>query len=198
MCMHADGPACAGNEAWHPVPLPPACLPAGELWRRAGRLPWDWSYAGYEAGEAPIPELPVVMTVKVRGRALGEGLAACSVHTLPLPWALSGVRRAMVKLCWRWHTQPALTSRHRRPDTLQDFGAKGDGATDDSDAFTRAIAAMASVRGGGTLFVPRGRYVITKRLYINTPSTVIKGAGLTSTTLYYPLPLKALSDGGGS
>lgn len=34
----------------------------------------DWSYAGYMAGEAPIPKLPLVGTVKDFG-AVGDGVA---------------------------------------------------------------------------------------------------------------------------
>jgi len=40
---------------------------------------------------------------------------------------------------------------------VKDFGAAGDGITDDTDAFNRTIRAAA---GGGTVFVPRGVYLI--------------------------------------
>jgi hypothetical protein len=43
---------------------------------------------------------------------------------------------------------------------LRDFGAVGDGATDDAPALQRALDALASA-GGGTLFVPAGRYAIS-------------------------------------
>jgi hypothetical protein len=42
---------------------------------------------------------------------------------------------------------------------LRDFGAKGDGTTDDGPAFQKALDALAAA-GGGTLFVPEGKYVI--------------------------------------
>lgn len=45
---------------------------------------------------------------------------------------------------------------------LMDFGAVGDGATDDGPALQRALDAIAAA-GGGTLFVPAGHYAI------NTP-----------------------------
>lgn len=38
---------------------------------------------------------------------------------------------------------------------VQDFGAKGDGKTDDADAVNRALASMTH---GGTLYFPRGTY----------------------------------------
>lgn len=42
---------------------------------------------------------------------------------------------------------------------LRDFGAVGDGVTDDGPAFRSALDALAAA-GGGTLFVPQGKYVI--------------------------------------
>src|SRR5437016_2122044 len=43
---------------------------------------------------------------------------------------------------------------------LRDFGAVGDGATDDGPALQSALDALAAA-GGGTLFVPAGRYAIS-------------------------------------
>src|SRR5262245_62209318 len=43
---------------------------------------------------------------------------------------------------------------------LADFGAAGDGVADDGPAFQSALDALASA-GGGTLFVPAGRYLVT-------------------------------------
>src|SRR5215213_7724711 len=42
---------------------------------------------------------------------------------------------------------------------LRDFGAIGDGVTDDAPAFQKALDALATA-GGGTLFIPAGQYVI--------------------------------------
>jgi len=49
------------------------------------------------------------------------------------------------------------------------FGAKGDGVTDDTKAFQRAIDATAE----GAIRVPRGRYVITDFVYIRRPKIVL-------------------------
>src|SRR5262245_36921040 len=56
---------------------------AGETWSASGRLP-DFSFAGYESGMKPIPDVP-------------------------------------------------------RSASVKDFGAKGDGRTDDTEAFLEAI-----------------------------------------------------------
>jgi Pectate lyase superfamily protein len=42
---------------------------------------------------------------------------------------------------------------------VRDFGATGDGTTDDGPAFQKALDALATA-GGGTLFVPAGKYAI--------------------------------------
>lgn len=40
---------------------------AGERWNPAGRLPADWSFAGYQNGDVPIPTVPVVANVRDYG-----------------------------------------------------------------------------------------------------------------------------------
>ncbi|MGV8133790.1 MAG: glycosyl hydrolase family 28-related protein [Mangrovibacterium sp.] len=49
--------------------------------------------------------------------------------------------------------------------SVSDFGAKGDGVTDDSKAFQKAMNAM-NHYGGGVVFVPEGKYLITEPLLI--------------------------------
>ena len=55
--------------------------------------------------------------------------------------------------------------------SVKDFGARGDGITDDTAAFE---AALASVRVGGIL-IPRGRYRITRPITLRKSSVVLKG-----------------------
>jgi polygalacturonase len=49
---------------------------------------------------------------------------------------------------------PDLTPTH---DLKRDYGALGDGRTDDSDAFVKAINEMPA---NSVLFIPPGRYVL--------------------------------------
>lgn len=49
-------------------------------------------------------------------------------------------------------------------DVKADFGAKGDGTTDDTAAFSAAVAAIAADAKGGRLYVPRGTYKITSTI----------------------------------
>lgn len=55
--------------------------------------------------------------------------------------------------------------------TVQDAGAKGDGVTDDTEAFQSAMNTMTKL-GGGTVFVPEGKYVIKGNLRIPTGVTL--------------------------
>jgi hypothetical protein len=52
---------------------------------------------------------------------------------------------------------------------VRDFGAKGDGQTDDTAAFQKALDA-AGAAGGGVVFAPRGNYFFAGRL--NVPNAV--------------------------
>lgn len=56
--------------------------------------------------------------------------------------------------------------------TVLDFGAKGDGVTDDTEAFQAAIDYMKSVGGGG-VFVPEGKYVIRSGIVIKEGTMLI-------------------------
>jgi len=55
--------------------------------------------------------------------------------------------------------------------TVTDAGAKGDGKTDDTAAFERAMSSMAGA-GGGTVFIPEGRYAIRGHLKVPTGVTL--------------------------
>ena len=58
----------------------------------------------------------------------------------------------------------------------RDFGAKGDGATDDVNALKRAIAALTAA-GGGTVLISPGTYLLST--YLDLPSNVtLQGVGL--------------------
>lgn len=62
--------------------------------------------------------------------------------------------------------------------SLSDFGSIGDGVADDGPAFQRALDALAAA-GGGTLFVPEGKYLIktpvTKKFTGLASSITIRG-----------------------
>ena len=92
---------------------------SGELWDPKGRLP-DFSYAGYHAGEKPIPNIPVKANVK-------------------------------------------------------NFGAKGDGVADDTQAFKNAIAQT----NNGAILIPKGTYKLSSIIQITKSNLVLRGEGNT-------------------
>ena len=67
----------------------------------------------------------------------------------------------------------------------RDFGAVGDGMADDTDAFANALAA----KQHGVIFIPPGRFKITRPLFVTKSSIVLRGAGPGKTILYFPRPL---------
>ena len=66
--------------------------------------------------------------------------------------------------------------------SVKDFGAMGDGVTDDTKAFNAAIAATSR----GAVFVPPGRYVITDYVQIQKSDVVLRGAGPDRSVLWFP------------
>jgi hypothetical protein len=110
----------------------------GEAWTPQSRLP-DFSHAGYQRGERPLPEVPRGVSVK-------------------------------------------------------DFGARGDGETDDTPAFRKALAEVKS----GAIEIPAGRYRITDLLEITRPNVVLRGAGPDRTVLFCPAPLNEIKPNWGA
>jgi Pectate lyase superfamily protein len=72
--------------------------------------------------------------------------------------------------------------------SVRNFGAKGDGQTDDTKAFQKALAEVAS----GAVEVPPGRYVITDFLEIKRSRTLLRGADPKNTVLFFPKPLNEI------
>lgn len=74
-----------------------------------------------------------------------------------------------------------VQAKLRERVSVKDFGAVGDGVTDDTAAFSKAFTFLTLV-GGGDLYVPKGRYVVSSDL---SPSdnTRIYGAGHDASVL---------------
>ncbi|TWT82676.1 Pectate lyase superfamily protein [Planctomycetes bacterium CA13] len=78
--------------------------------------------------------------------------------------------------------------------SVKEFGAVGDGKSDDSEAFQKAIDAS----GGKTIAVPPGAYVITKMLSVKQSSTVLQGAGPDRSILRFVTPLNDIKPNWGA
>ena len=68
------------------------------------------------------------------------------------------------------------------------FGAKGDGVTDDTLAFKKALQ-----EANGILYIPQGTYIITGRLLrTNTNPLIIRGDGEGKTIIHFPKSMREL------
>src|SRR5262245_35660575 len=67
-------------------------------------------------------------------------------------------------------TARTLPDRLGELKTVKDFGARGNGATDDTAAIQ---AAVNSLGGGGTVYFPRGSYKVTQTISTPANSTTI-------------------------
>lgn len=101
----------------------------------------------------------------------GENWSATS--RLP-DFSFAGYRRGEAPI-----PSPAVTHN------IRDFGAKGDGTTDDTAAFRRAVAEVPA----GVILIPAGRYVISDIIEITKPNVVLRGEGRDRTVLYFPRTL---------
>ncbi len=64
--------------------------------------------------------------------------------------------------------------------SVKDFGAVGDGVTDDTDAINNALAAMTS---GGTVYMPEGTYKTTDSIVVGINGVTLIGAGRQATVI---------------
>ncbi len=103
--------------------------------------------------------------------------------------------------CWSACYPLSLIHPECWPTTLFDvttFGATSNGAADDTDTITKALA-MAADNGGGIIYFPAGCYRITAPLRI-PPRTVLRGEARETTWVFMPSYLpecEALLIGGG-
>lgn len=80
--------------------------------------------------------------------------------------------------------------------SVKDFGAKGDGSTDDATAIQNAVDYIEGTLISGTiaqqntfnsyqLYFPPGRYLISTQIDISLPGIIVKGAGCGATTIQH-------------
>ena len=94
-------------------------------------------------------------------------------------WLLNGTIRELIEDSvfpeWVERLQIAENKINNLSISLKDFGAVGDGVTDESGALSEAIAHIKS-NGGGTLYIPEGEYYTRESFEL--PSNIrIKGEG---------------------
>lgn len=72
---------------------------------------------------------------------------------------------------------------------VADFGAVGNGTTDNTEAFRKAIK---KCKNKGAVYIPEGNYLLLDRLVISKSNICIKGAGQGKTILSYRKGLEEL------
>jgi len=77
---------------------------------------------------------------------------------------------------------------------VKKFGAKGDGKTDDTGAFQKALAEVQQ----GAIEIPAGRYLITGLLEITRPKVVLRGEGSSKSILLFPKALNQIKPNWGA
>lgn len=69
-----------------------------------------------------------------------------------------------------------VQAKLRESVSVKDFGAVGDGVTDDTTAVLAGVASLKAM-GGGTLFFPQGTYKVTSEILIDSASIRFVGTG---------------------
>jgi hypothetical protein len=75
-----------------------------------------------------------------------------------------------------------------RATNVRDFGAVGDGTTDD----TRALQAALDATPAGAVYLPPGRYLVSDFIRITRSGVVLRGAGPEQSILWFPRGLEAI------
>ena len=93
-----------------------------------------------------------------------------------------------------YHSGEAPIPHVPREVSVKDFGAKGDGTTDDTAAFQKALATIKN----GAIEVPPGRYRITDILEIRRSHVVLRGVAPDKSVLFFPKPLNEIKPNWGA
>lgn len=72
--------------------------------------------------------------------------------------------------------------------SVRDFGAVGDGTTNDTKAIQSTINQVLSA-GGGVVYLPPGKYLISSQLKIDGSNIALQGAGKDATTIFGGVPV---------
>lgn len=138
-----------------------------------------------------------ILVIVLAVYSFGAKLSEVSVPPPPLPpltelpagrgldWSLAGYKDG----------REPIPSPPATLNVVDDFGAAGDGVTDDTAALQAALAAAHESAEGGVVLLPAGTYLLTQQLSINRSNIIIRGEGANTTELYIPLSLSDVYNG---
>jgi hypothetical protein len=183
----------------------------GELFASAGTGPagrlYDWSWAGFAGGDAPLPALAVAADVRADFGAVGDGVAddsqafldaIASVKDRAVLFIPEGGRRgcgARSHIAWR---RASVLPAARLLAPFCWLQQRNNFAEEHRLCFAALLQSMTAILShlcvqpfGTTPSYPTGTYRITKQITI--PSRIVlRGAGRNRTTLLFPQPLSAV------
>lgn len=147
----------------------------GEYYRWDGALPKH-----VDAGSTPS-------TTGGIGIGAWVGIGDAALRTMLADSSNPGSGDALVAVKQPYTNAVARTQHDVNADyvSVKDFGALGNGSTNDTNAFKSAIAWLSS-GGNKRLHIPSGRYIITEQLILSTdnnPRISITGDGSETTIL---------------
>jgi hypothetical protein len=149
------------------------------------------SYAGTAGNAANAASAAVAGTSAYSTRALTASTATVAPNYLSLSTASSSAGSNLIGFLQAGTGAVARTlqSKGRERFSVKDFGATGNGVTDDTDEVQACIAAArsATLYGGTEVYFPAGTYILSNELAISLGGVynniVVSGAGQQTTTL---------------
>ncbi len=138
---------------------------------------FDCTFQGPPGQQAPVQgnNGPVLISnCKAVGaeEVLGKSLAARAIVIPP------GQRGAALASARQTFFRSAVKVPGKVFDAKRDFGARGDGKTDDTDAIVAAIKAAREQGQGAIAYLPHGKYRVTRTIEVFGADYSIGGAGL--------------------
>lgn len=125
---------------------------------------------------------------------LQAGMALTAAEQTSALWGVSGEAWSPASRLPQFGKAGYGSGERNIPDypvttNVREHGAKGDGVTDDTEAFRNAIR---DARVPGAVLVPPGRYLLTDVVEINRSGIVLRGEGPEKSILVIPKPLSEI------
>ena len=144
-------------------------------------LLFDCGFRGGPSGRAPVEVTRAGQRLLVScNTAAGAPGLIREGHKARVYVVRPGKRQGVLTTARRRFLEGAVRVPTRVFDVKRDFGARGDGRTDDTAAVQRAIDAAREHGRGAIAYLPTGSYVVSKTLRIEGSGYAVGGTGFMS------------------